>query len=101
MRLGRPIGQIPLGRRDEIEVAVAVASAREDRDIPLRSLLDHVRRDVAHGETDARTVGLVRTRAVHDTDVMQRELARTQHQVDGLRFVDGYRDLLTARETSL
>lgn len=50
----------------------------------------------ANDEADARSVGAVRVRAVHDVCVVQRHLARLQDNIDGGGFIHVHSDSLAA-----
>ena len=93
-----PERQVMRRRVNDVEMAEVVPSARQQHHVADAILLHDVRRDVTDRQPDARRVRSVRSGAVHDADVMQREFTRLKDEVERAGLVDLYRDLLATRQ---
>src|SRR5262245_14753878 len=84
-----------------LEVAELVDATDQQGAVALAGHLPDVGRDVADGEADAPVLRAVGRGAVEHAHVVQRHLARPQHDVDGPRLVDLHGDLLTPAQEVL
>ena len=89
--------EVGLRHRFEVETAELVRAA-DQRGRGARTELPDRCGDVADGIPDPVMAAAVLTGPVEDADMIQRHFARTQHEVDGLVFVNLDRDFLAAAQ---
>ncbi len=85
--------------RSLLQIEVAVVAPVDERGRPARTTqLSDIARDISDSKAAAALAGGIRARTMDQQQVMQRHLARSQYEIDGLALVDIGQHGLAARQ---